>query len=241
MPQGSQQMTDSAPDESPFEQVIPSIPQQTLYPSLAALETSANTAVSQPIPFSRRVINDIEEQQRKALKDTVEGNIRLTNTLPISDTEEQDEEVIISSLNPQAAIMQADTQEETLQLESSEIEDTSIKKVDTQEDQNTVPTKNQNTGPTEAQNTGDINERAVPDSIDSQIEEDGTTPENDSDDYIFMTKILQCKMIRCLKHPKMTIIILPLTMMMILMTQYSLATQSPNHSCQEVSEYPLQR
>ena len=172
IPQGNQQTMDSAPDESPFQQVIPSIPYQSLYPSLAALGTSVNTAVSLPIPFSRRVINDIEEQQRKSLKDTVEDNIRLTNTLPISEAEEQEEEVIITSTNPQAGITQAVTQEETLQLESSEIEI----EVNTQEDQNT--------GPTEAQNTGDPDERAVPDSIGSQIEEDGTTPENDGGDYI---------------------------------------------------------
>ena len=72
--------------------------------------------------------------------------------------------------------MQADTQEETLQPESSETEDTGIKKVHTQEDQNT--------GPTQAQNTGDTDERTVPDLIGSQIEDDGTTPENDGDDYI---------------------------------------------------------
>ena len=80
VPQGNQQMMDSAQDESPFQQVIPSIPQQSIYPSFAALGTSLNTAVSPPIPFSRRIINDIEEQQRKALKDTVEGTIRSTNT-----------------------------------------------------------------------------------------------------------------------------------------------------------------
>ena len=157
---------DSAPEESPFQEVIPNILQQSLYPSLAALETSVNTAVSPPISFSRRVINDIEEQQRKALKDTVEGNIRSINT--ISDAEEQDETVVIPSFNPQAGITQADTQEETLQLESSEIKDTSLKTVDTQEDQNA--------GTTEIQNTGDIDERAVLHSIDSQTEEDGTTP-----------------------------------------------------------------
>ena len=232
LPQGNRQTMDSAPDESSFQQVIPSIPQQSLYPSLAALGTSVNTAVSPPIAFSRRVINDIEEQQRKAPKDTVEGNIRSTNTLPISDAEEQDKEVIIPSLNPQAGITQADTQEETLQPESSEIEDTSIKQVDTQEDQIT--------GPTEVQNTGDTDKRAVPDFIGGQTEEDGTTLENDGNDFISMTKILLCKMIRHLKHPKMTIIVLPL-MMMILITQNSLVIQSSNHSCQEVSEYPLQR
>ena len=114
----------------------------------------------------------------------MESNIRSTNTSPISEAEEQDEEVIIPSLNPQAGIMQADTQDETRQLESSEIEDTGIKKVDTQEDQNIIPTEDQNTGPTEPQTTRDRDERAVPHSIDSQIEEDGTTPENDDDDYI---------------------------------------------------------
>ena len=156
--------------------LIPSILHKSLYSSLAALGTSVNTAVSPPIPFSRRVISDIEKQQRKAPEDTVEGNIRSTNTSPISEPEEQEEEVIITSANPEAGIIQADTQEKTLQLESSEIEDTSVKEVDTQEDQNT--------GPTETQNTEDPDERAVPDSIGSQIEEDGTIPENDGDNYI---------------------------------------------------------
>ena len=55
VPQGNQQMTDSAQDESPFQQLIPNIPQQSLYPSLAALGMSLNTSVSPPIPFSGRV------------------------------------------------------------------------------------------------------------------------------------------------------------------------------------------
>ena len=80
---------------------------------------------------------------------------RSTNTSPTSDLEEQVEEVIIPSIKPQAGITQADTQEETLQLE-----DTGIKKVHTPEDQNT--------GPTEAQNTGDIDEKTVPDLDGSQ-------------------------------------------------------------------------
>ena len=56
---------------------------------------TGNTAVSPAIPFSRRVINNIEEQQRKTLEDTVEGTIKLTNTSPTFDLDEQDEEVII--------------------------------------------------------------------------------------------------------------------------------------------------
>ena len=71
---------------------------------------------------------------------------------------------------------QADTQEKPLQLESSETEDTGVKKVDIPGDQNT--------GPTEVQNTSDTEERVVPDSKGDQIEDNGTTPNNDRDDYI---------------------------------------------------------
>ena len=138
MPQDNQQQMHSAPDESPFQQVISSIQQQSLYPSLAAMETSVNTVVSPLIPFARKVINDIEEQQRKTFKDTVEGNIRLTNTSPIPEEEEKEEEVITPSFNPQAGITQADTQEKTLQLESFKIEDTRVTQVHTPEDQNYI-------------------------------------------------------------------------------------------------------
>ena len=106
----------------------------------------------------------------------MEGTIRSTNTSPTSEVEEQEEEAIIPSVNPQAGTTQANTAEEALQLESSEIEDTGVKKVNIQEDQNI--------GPTEVQNTGDADKRAVPDLIGSQIEEDGTIRENDGDDYI---------------------------------------------------------
>ena len=131
--------------------------------------------MSPPIPFSRRVINDIEEKQRKALKDTVVGTIRLTNISPTSRVKEQAEEAIVPGVTSQAGTTQVDTQEATLQLESSEIEDTGVKKVNTLEDQNT--------GPTEVQNTGDTDERAIPDLNGSQIEENGITQDNDRDDY----------------------------------------------------------
>ena len=71
----------------------------------------------------------------------VEGTVRSTNTSPTSKEEEQTEEAIVSEVNSQAGTTQADTQEETLQPESSKIEDTGIKKVKTQEDQIQVPQK----------------------------------------------------------------------------------------------------
>ena len=83
------------------------------------------------------MINDIEEKQRKALKDTVEGAIRSTNTSPILEVEGQAEEAIVPDITLYTRTMQADTKEDTLQLESSEIEDTGVKKVDIQRNQNT--------------------------------------------------------------------------------------------------------
>ena len=97
--------------------------------------TSINTSVSPSIPFSRRVINDIEEHQRRALNDTVEGTNRGTNTFPVPAPEEQEEEVITPNTGLQAGIIPAETQEETLQAESLETQDTGIKQVNTIQDQ----------------------------------------------------------------------------------------------------------
>ena len=141
--QDNQPQMDSAPDESPFQQVIPNILQQSLYPSLAAMGTSINTAVSLSIPFTRKVINDIEEQQRKTLKNTVEGIIRSTNTSPIPKEEGKEEEVITPTSNLQVPKTQVDTQEETLQPEPSKIEDTNTKQGYASEDQNVGPTESQ--------------------------------------------------------------------------------------------------
>ena len=138
--------------------------------------TSVNTAVSPPMLFARKVINDIEEQQRKTLKDTVEGNIRLTNTSPTLQEEGKEEEVIISSSNPQAGNTQADIQEETLQLESSKVEDTGLKQVHRPYHQN-VKLK-------EIQNKRDINEEVVTDPSSCQIEENGTIPTNTNHDCL---------------------------------------------------------
>ena len=72
MPSDNQQTTEATQDETSFQQVIPNISQQSLYPSLAAVRTSINTSISPSIPFSRRVINDIEEHQRRVLDNYVE-------------------------------------------------------------------------------------------------------------------------------------------------------------------------
>ena len=61
------------------------------------------------------MLNDTEKQ-RKALKDTVEGIVRLTNTSPTSEVEEQAKEAILPGVTSQAGMTKADTQEEILQL-----------------------------------------------------------------------------------------------------------------------------
>ena len=94
MPSDNQQTTEAAQDESPFQQVIENVSQQSLYPSLAAMGTTINTPISPSIPFSRSVINDTEEHQRRALDDSVEGTTGGTNTSPVPGPEEQEEEVI---------------------------------------------------------------------------------------------------------------------------------------------------
>ena len=113
MPSDNQQTTEATQDESSFQQVIPNILQQSLYPSLVAMGTSVNTSISPSIPLSRRVINDIEEHQRRALNDSVEGTNRGTNTSPVPAPEEQEEEVITQNTGLQAGIIPSETSDET--------------------------------------------------------------------------------------------------------------------------------
>ena len=74
------QYTEATQDESSFQQVIPNIPQQSLYPSLAAMGSSPNTALSPSLPLARRVINEIEEHQGIVLDSYAEGMDREMNT-----------------------------------------------------------------------------------------------------------------------------------------------------------------
>ena len=92
--------------------------------------TSINTAVSPPIPLSRRVINDIEEHQRRVLDSYAESTNRGMNTSPVQTLDEQEEEITTTKTGQNARITPAEMQEETLQLESLEIESTGIKQVD---------------------------------------------------------------------------------------------------------------
>ena len=87
------QFTEATQDELSFQQVIPNIPHQSLYPSLATMESSPNTALSPSIPLTRRVINKIEEHQRTVLNSYAEGVDRETNTSPVLSLDEQQIEI----------------------------------------------------------------------------------------------------------------------------------------------------
>ena len=116
--------------------------------------------------LSRRVINDIEDHQRRALDDSVEGTNSWTNTFPVPAPEEQEEEVITPNTGLQAGIIPAETPKGTLQPESLETEDVSVKQVNTIQDQDSAPLQAQNIGETEVPDSQDTS--------DTQIQDDGT-------------------------------------------------------------------
>ena len=178
MPSDNQQTTEVAQDETLFQQVIPNISQQSLYPSLAVMGTSINTSISPSIPFSRRVINDIEEHQRRVLEDSVEVTNRGTNTSLVPNPGEQEEEVMIPNTGPQTGITSAETQEETLQPESFETEDTSIKQVSPMKDQDSESLQAQNVGDTEVPDTQYTSDTQIPDDgTDSQLNGEECNPD----------------------------------------------------------------
>ena len=128
--------------------------------------TSINTAMSPPIPLSRKVSNDIEEHQRRVLDSYVEGTNRGTNTSPFQTSDEQEEEITTTKTGQKARITPTEMQEDILQLESLETEDTSMKQVD--------PTPGQDSESLQAQNR---EENEVPDAEDTsnmQVQDDDT-------------------------------------------------------------------
>ena len=65
--------------------------------------TSIYTAISPPIPLSRRVINDIEEHQRRVLDSYVEGMNRGMNTSPVQSSDEQEKEITATMKGPKGS------------------------------------------------------------------------------------------------------------------------------------------
>ena len=166
------QYTKATQDESSFWQVIPYIPQQSLYPSLAAIGSSPNTTLSPSIPLPRRDINEIEEHQRTVLDSYAEGMDREMNTSPVLSLDEQQVKIKNTSTGQQPVDTHAEVQDNTLQLESPEMEDTSIQKVD--------PTNVQTQDVEENAESAEVDaseQQAQAGNTDSQVEEDQQEPE----------------------------------------------------------------
>ena len=200
MPSYNQQNTEATQDESSFQQVIPNI--QLLYPSLAAMGSSPNTAISPSIPLSRRVISNTEEHQRQVLDSYAEGMDRGMNTSPVQFSDEQEDETKTTSKGQKPVATQAEQQEEILQLVSSETEDTGMKQAD----------------PTDIQ-APDIEDNEVPVAEDTSEQQ---TPVANTDPQVDEEQIQIYLKIRHLECHKIIIIELP-SMLMSRMTQYNSA------------------
>ena len=142
------------------------------------MRTSINTAILPPIPLSRRVINDIEEHQRRVLDSYVEGMNRGMNTSPVQSSDEQEEEITTMTKGQKAAITQAETQEETLQLESLETKDTSMKQADPTQGQDPTPVQTQNMEENEVADAEDTSDMQVQvGNTDSQVNDEQQNPD----------------------------------------------------------------
>ena len=101
-----------------------------LYLSLAAIGSSPNAALSPSIPLARRVINKIQEHQRTVLDSYAEGMDREMNTSPVLSSDEQQVKIKTTSTGQEPVDTHAELQDNTLQLESPEMEDTGIEQAD---------------------------------------------------------------------------------------------------------------
>ena len=162
-------------EDSPYQQVIPGMLSYSLYPILAALCTNAEITIAPPVTFSRRVINDIEEQQGRVLECTVEGIVRSTNTSLILEADDETDDTPIPGAIQYHNVTQANTGEETLEPESLQ-EDTRVKTV--------YQANGQESGLTEAQYTSDGDETEVPDINSGQNEEEDNIQEAKQNDNL---------------------------------------------------------
>ena len=82
------------------------------------------------LELSRRVINDIEEHQQTVLNSYAKGMNRGMNTSPVPSFDEQQDKMKTTSKGQKPVVTQVELQENTLQLESLQMKDTSMKQAD---------------------------------------------------------------------------------------------------------------
>ena len=152
-----------------------------------AIRSSPNTALSPSIPLARRVINDIEEHQRTVLDSYADAMDRGMNTSPVLSLAEQQVEIKTTSTGQQTVVTQAELQDNTLQLESPEIEDTGME----QADPTNVPTQDvkENAEPVEVDTSkqqaqvADTDSQVDEEQQESDIPEDQTSRASQDDNY----------------------------------------------------------
>ena len=103
------------------------------------------------------------------------------NTSPVQTLDEQEEEITTMTTGQKPTITQAETPEETLQPQSLETEDTSVKQADTTQDQDPASVQAQNMEENEVPDADDASNMQVKDgNTDSQV--NGEQPDPDTPD-----------------------------------------------------------
>ena len=134
--------------------------------------SSPKTALSPSIPLSRRVINEIEEHQRTVLDSYAEGMDREMNVSPVLSLDEQQVKIKTTSMGQQPVETHIELQDNTMQLESPEMEDTGVKQVDPINVQTQVIEEN-----AELTEVDTSEQQAQVANIDSQVDEEQQEPD----------------------------------------------------------------
>ena len=142
--------------------------------------SSPNTALSPSIPLTRRVINEIGEHQRTVLDSYAEGMDRETNTSPVLFSDKQQVKIknTLIGLQPVDTHTHRST-DNTLQLESPEMEDTGIQQVDATNVQNQDVEEN-----AESEEIDVCEQQAQVINMDSQVEEDQQEPDQQESEIL---------------------------------------------------------
>ena len=134
--------------------------------------SSPHITLSPSIPLARRVINEIEEHKRTVLDSYADGMNREMNTSTVLSLDEQQVKIKNTLTGPQPVDTHAEAQNNTLQLESPEMEDTGIQQVD--------PTNIQNQDVEENAELAEVDaseQQAQVINMDSQVGEDQQEPD----------------------------------------------------------------
>ena len=105
-PTGTTAHVQSSPHEDSYQEIIPDIPQGSLYPTLSSLSSGPEAPATNEHSLHNRVTNGLDQylqdaKQLRASEDNYfDGTIRSTNTSPILKVEEQVDQTSQNNLVP---------------------------------------------------------------------------------------------------------------------------------------------